>query len=61
MPDLQVPLLYAKWGPHGNSLLVNFNGNLYYKASVRDNKIQLTNDDRHNVMNGHPDWVYEGI
>ncbi|CAD7080974.1 unnamed protein product [Hermetia illucens] len=56
---IDVPLLYAKWGPHGNSLLVNFNGNLYYKASVRDNEIQLTNDDRHNVMNGHPDWVYE--
>ncbi|XP_055384086.1 venom dipeptidyl peptidase 4 isoform X2 [Condylostylus longicornis] len=53
-------LALVKWGPTGNSLIINYFGNLYYKKTPLDAEIQLTDDDpEKRILNGIPDWVYE--
>lgn len=49
-------LLLASWGPVGNALIFNYNRNLYYKPSVLEKEVQITDDE---YFNGIPDWVYE--
>ncbi|ALC44613.1 ome [Drosophila busckii] len=52
-------LSMVQWSPVGNALVINFERHLYYKKSVTDTAIQLTNDENGKFLNGIPDWVYE--
>lgn len=49
----------AEWGPKDNSILYIKYNNIYYKESVQQPAVQITNDGNKNTYNGICDWVYE--
>lgn len=49
----------AEWGPLGNSIVFIQENNIYFKASVNQEVIQITDDGNPNIFNGICDWVYE--
>lgn len=51
--------MLAQWSPVGNALVLNYERNLYYKATPFANEIALTTDQNPSILNGVPDWVYE--
>ncbi|XP_037901190.1 venom dipeptidyl peptidase 4 isoform X1 [Glossina fuscipes] len=55
----QKALIMVQWSPVGNALVINFEGNLYYKPNISADEISLTHDTNPAVLNGIPDWVYE--
>ncbi|CAG9854854.1 unnamed protein product [Phyllotreta striolata] len=46
------------WAPVGNALAIVTENNIFYKKSVNDPEIAITNTTGY-VSNGVPDWVYE--
>ncbi|XP_071943402.1 prolyl endopeptidase FAP-like isoform X2 [Antedon mediterranea] len=55
-------LQLVQWSPYANSLVIVYNNNIYYNASVSDDDkvVQITSDGIPNqVFNGVPDWLYE--
>ncbi|XP_033113542.1 prolyl endopeptidase FAP-like isoform X2 [Anneissia japonica] len=55
-------LQLVQWSPHGNSLVIVYKNNIYFKESVSNNDkaIPITSDGEDNqIFNGIPDWLYE--
>lgn len=52
-------LLLAEWAPIGNALVFVQENNIFYKANVSSDPVQITTDGRENIYNGVCDWVYE--
>lgn len=50
------------WAPKGNAFAYVYQNNIYYKPSVKSQRVfPLTTDGvPHVIFNGAPDWVYEG-
>lgn len=56
----QNQLELAEWGPKGNSIVFIQDSNIYFKPSVAQPIVQITNDGNfNNLFNGICDWVYE--
>lgn len=50
----------AEWGPKGNSIIFIHNNDIFFKPSVSQPIVQITNDGNgQSVYNGICDWVYE--
>ncbi|XP_076025924.1 dipeptidyl peptidase 4 [Genypterus blacodes] len=51
---------YFAWGPTGNAFAYILDFNIYYKATINAEAIQVTHNGKKNeILNGVPDWVYE--
>lgn len=49
----------VKFSPVDSSLIIVYEGNIYYKKSPTDQEIQITTDGSPSIFNGIPDWVFE--
>lgn len=52
-------LIFATWGSVNSSLAYVLDNNIYYKATIDSDAIQLTLDGSESIYNGICDWVYE--
>jgi dipeptidyl-peptidase 4 len=54
-------LMLAKFSPVDNSMILLYDGNIYYKSSPISPEIQVTTDGSlgNSILYGSPDWVYE--
>uniref|UniRef100_A0A0B6ZW87 Uncharacterized protein n=1 Tax=Arion vulgaris TaxID=1028688 RepID=A0A0B6ZW87_9EUPU len=59
-PDRNSLMQYVAWSPTEHSLIVVQNNNIFYKADVNAEYVQLTTSGVPGLIyNGLPDWVYE--
>ena len=55
-------LMLFQWASVGNSFAYVHENNIYYRESAGTSNLQqLTTDGSASIINGHSDWVYEGI
>lgn len=59
--DLPDEIQYFSWAPEGNKLAFVWQNNVYVKTSPGSPAKQVTfNGEGNLILNGIPDWVYEG-
>ncbi|KAJ3592703.1 hypothetical protein NHX12_007830 [Muraenolepis orangiensis] len=58
--DIPQLVQYFSWAPTGNAYAYVFDFNIYLKAGVTSDLVQVTsNGQKNKILNGVPDWVYE--
>ncbi|XP_028322721.1 dipeptidyl peptidase 4-like isoform X1 [Gouania willdenowi] len=58
--DIPDQVQYFAWAPEGNKMAYVWRNNVYVKNGPTSPSVQVTFNGRDNqILNGHPDWVYE--